>query len=145
MALLVRGAAALLFLTLAVPPFGAASPLAACSTCNRGGQEPIAYSQGLQGTSSYATSSPGGVWLHFPPGRRFRFAHGLGTDRLAVHAWLAVSERPLPESASEEEVGNYAEAAGNTVVVERTDAEVVQVRNDTCAEYYLRVVVVRLE
>lgn len=117
-----------------------------CSACDTSGQDPIDYSQGTTSGKVYETSPATGEWLHFPPGRRFRLHHGLGTDQLSVDASVAFSEHPLhrPEGGDDAgawDVGNTSPAAGNEVIVERQDADAVQVRNDTCATYYLRVVV----
>lgn len=119
----------------------ASAPTAGCSNCSTGGQEPIEYSQGDTTGTSYETSPPDGVWLDFPAGRRFRLAHGLGTDRLSVHGYLSFSERPF--SGTDAGSGNASEASGNALVIEAENDRYVQVRNDSCAEYYLRVVIQR--
>jgi len=41
---------------------------------------------------------------------------------------------------SENQPNNVSPSAGNQAVIERQNAEDVQIRNDTCAEFYLRVV-----
>ncbi len=116
------------------------SALGGCGSCERTGYDAIDFSEGSVVGDVYQTSPPDGLWLHFPAGRRFRFQHGLGVVP-EVSAYVAMNERPMPSGARPpESVGNVSEAAGNEVIIERQDANVVQVRNDTCAEYYLRVV-----
>jgi hypothetical protein len=115
-------------------------PHAACSTCDRSDDRAIAYSQGQVVGDSYETNPPEGTWLHFPAGRRYLLRHGLGVTPEVV-SYLAFSERPLPEAGADAgTVGNASVASGNQVIVEQQGPEIVQVRNDTCSEYWIRVV-----
>ncbi|MBK7585252.1 MAG: hypothetical protein IPI67_34320 [Myxococcales bacterium] len=113
-----------------------ASSTGACSApCETADTSPVRYKQGSvspDGTT-YASSPWEGPYLHFPGGRRYQLEHGLGVTPPAVFTYLAFDERPLPN-------GNTAESAGNQVVIERVDDQIIQVRNDTCAEFWLRVV-----
>ncbi|MCC6215673.1 MAG: hypothetical protein IT376_12485 [Polyangiaceae bacterium] len=118
-------------------------PVGGCATCTTGGQSPITYSQGATRGDTYTTSAWSGEWLHFPPGRRLLLPHGLATPAVGVRSWLAFEAFPIPAGDAGDTTGTAAEAAGNQVVLERVDAEVVQLRNDTCATYYLRVEVRR--
>jgi len=119
-----------------------------CGTCDTGGQKPIEFNGGNSSPSdgSYETSKPFGEYLHFPAGRRFDLMHGLGTAPSIVSAFLSFQRVPGGESdddnADDDNTGNFAAAAGNQVVFECIDEERVRVRNDTCAESYLRVVLV---
>jgi hypothetical protein len=113
------------------------------STCDTSGQAPVAYKDGLNPSpTTYESTDPQAAWLHFPPGRRYRLYHGLGTDQLMVDTDLGFEEHPLhPDGA----VGNSSPAAGNAVIIEAKTPEYVQLRNDTCAEYWLWVGIRSLE
>ncbi len=112
-------------------------------TCDTSGHDPVVYKDGLNpGPDSYESNDPNGTWLHFPPGRRYRFMHGLGTANLEVTPYLAFDAHPLHADGG---VGNTSPGAGNAVVIEAVNADYVQLRNDTCAEYWLWVVVRSLD
>ncbi|HEY6723858.1 MAG TPA: hypothetical protein VI197_07495 [Polyangiaceae bacterium] len=119
-----------------------------CGTCDTGGQQPIEYNGGtnnlVEGESPpesrvYETSPPFGEYLHFPAGRRFDLMHELGVAPHSVQGFLSF-ERVPGEGSGDDNTGNFAPAAGNQLVTECIDEERVRVRNDTCAETYLRVV-----
>lgn len=119
-----------------------------CGTCDTGGQKAIEFNGGNSSpeTGEYETSKPFGEYLHFPAGRRFDLMHGLGAAPSNVTAFLSFERTPGGESdsdnADDDNTGNFAPAAGNQFVIECIDEERVRVRNDTCAESYLRVVLV---
>ena len=114
---------------LALVSGGACSP-----PCNTAESDPVRHSGGsVSDGTTYATSPWEGPYLHFPPGRRFQLEHHLGVAPPVVLTYLAFDERPLPG-------GNTSESAGNQAVIELVDDEIIQVRNDTCAEFWLRVV-----
>ncbi|SRR5690606_4515324 len=122
-----------------------ASLLSACGTCDTRGQQPIEYRGGkphLDGeTPWYETSEAGGEYLHFPAGRRFDLMHGLGRPPEKFTSYVSFERVPgTGDDSGEENTGNFAEASGNIVVYECLDENRVRVRNDTCAEFYLRVV-----
>lgn len=82
--------------------------------------------------------------LHFPQGRTYDLVHGLGYTPTDVNIFLSFRER-LTESGDKDdktEPNNVAQSAGNQAVIELWNDEVIRVRNDTCAEFYLRAVVV---
>lgn len=121
-----------------------------CGTCDTGGQQPIEYNGGTNNLEEgepppdsrvYETSDPFGEYLHFPAGRRFDLMHELGAAPHSVQGFLSF-ERVPGEGSSDDNTGNFAAAAGNQLVTECIDEERVRVRNDTCAEAYLRVVLV---
>lgn len=115
------------------------APQGCGGTCNTGGQAAIDYTGGTTINGQvYETSTPTGTWLDFPAGRRYRLMHQLGTSDFVPHEFLAFSATPVP--TDDASVGNYSQAAGNEVIVEAQTDTYVQVRNDTCADYYLRVV-----
>jgi hypothetical protein len=64
--------------------------------------------------------------------------HDLVTTPYLVTSYIAFNR--VIEQDDDGNTGNYAESAGNQVVVECQDEERVRVRNDTCADMYLRVV-----
>jgi len=100
----------------------------------------IAYDGGSAEAGTYESSSWQGPWLHFPGGRRFVLAHHLGQTPASVSVYLSFKEYPGPGSNFDDEPGNSSQAAGNETVIEQVDAQHIQVRNDTCSDFYLRVV-----
>lgn len=102
--------------------------------CNTTDSDPVRYGAGsvsADGTT-FTTSPWEGPYLDFPPGRRFQLEHHLGVAPPIVVTYLALDEYPLSG-------GNTSESAGNQAVIERVDDEIIQIRNDTCAEFWLRV------
>lgn len=112
-----------------------------CGTCDTGGQQPIEFKGGkpFPAEGFYETSDAFGEYLHFPGGRRFDLIHELGVAPHSVQGFLSF-ERVPGEGSGDDNTGNFAAAAGNQLVTECMDEERVRVRNDTCAETYLRVV-----
>jgi hypothetical protein len=53
-----------------------------------------------------------------------------------------VSFQPSLDQPNGENAGNISSAAGNQVVVECADEERIRIRNDTCAEVYVRLTAV---
>ena len=94
----------------------------------------IRYSAGAQRV--YMTSAPEGPFLPFEGGTVLRLRHQLGTNKLLVQVKLSFSEHPLASGG-----GGSSFAAGNQAVVQREDADEVVVKNDSCANYYIRVIV----
>jgi hypothetical protein len=120
-----------------------AATLNGCETsCADKGQAPILYSDGIVEESEagrvYMTTPYDGTWLHFPSQRRFRLQHGLGTTSLMPSAYVSFYPNPVPPDGG----GGLSEAAGNEVIYEAVTEQYVQVRNDTCSEFFL---LVRLE
>lgn len=107
-----------------------------CETADS--DEYVRYNGGnaIGGGTQYESSSWDGEWLYFPPGRRFVLVHNLGFVPTTVHTYLSFSARQDDPDAGI----NRTEGSGNQVIIETVDQEIVQVRNDTCAEFYLRVV-----
>lgn len=130
---------------LRLSPFVAliASLLSGCTNCDTRGQQPIVYRGGTSrvdgDTLVYDTSGAFAEYLHFPAGRRFDLMHDLGITPTSFQAYLSF-ERIPGKGSGEDNTGNFAAAAGNQVVYECADEERVRVRNDTCADGYLRVV-----
>ncbi len=123
-------------------------------TCDTDGGTPLEYREGLTNAAGtyYETGASDQPFLYFPGGRRYRFRHGLRGVPSTFEARLAFSPCPFsdeidvpgeqpkckPVTADSEGPG-AAETAGNQVLFEKISDTVVEVRNDTCAEFYLRV------
>jgi hypothetical protein len=109
------------------------------TTCDKEDLEKeIRYSGGTVDASgtTYETNPWTGPYLHFPAGRRYVIEHRLGAVPPAPDLFVAFEEHPLKRKDG----NNVAPPAGNQVVIEWVDEEIIQVRNDTCSEFYLRVV-----
>jgi hypothetical protein len=101
--------------------------------CETSDSEAVTYDGGTQANGVYESSPIDGQYLHFPGGRRYELRHGLGTTPQLISIFVAFEEFPLKEN-------NISPAAGNQAVIEVVDSEIVQVRNDTCDDLYVRVV-----
>lgn len=112
--------------------------LAGCTdTCDAGEGVLVRFSGGTtsQDGDFYESSSIQGPYLHFPSGRIYEFEHRLRASPDTVLTWLSFDERAISVRDN-----NVAESAGNQAVIECVDGSVVRVRNDTCAETWVRVV-----
>lgn len=115
------------------------APQGGCATtCNTSGQNAIEYTGGDRVGAIYETTPVDGTWLDFPAGRRYKLMHHFGTTKYLYNVSLAFDPHPVPQY--EGGVGNSSPGAGNELIIEDYGADYFQVRNDTCAEYYLRVV-----
>ena len=122
--------------------------LLGCATsCEKENAEPLLYLGGRTSPNcmSYQTNGVdangvdtgvGQGYVNFPPGRRLRIPHGLGQEPILLKSYVAFVPEPLPQ----DENGNTAESAGNQVIIEGWNDEFVQVRNDTCEFFFLRLV-----
>jgi hypothetical protein len=123
--------------------------------CDRHSGDPLVYRGGNTSENGeyYETNALDEPFLHFPTGRSYELVHGLGSRPAAFHAYLAFAECPLSKSvrnpggtpsceAIDAESGGsgFAEGSGNEAIFQVRDDDVLVVRNDTCAEFYLRVV-----
>lgn len=119
---------------------------AACSPCQIRGQEAERYEGGrvLASGTIYETGAPDEPLLPFHGGQTYDLVHGLGVTPTSVQGYVSFAEQ-LTEDGDPLDLdrpNNIAETAGNQLVIERWDEEVVRVRNDTCGQFYLRVVLV---
>jgi len=110
------------------------------------GQEVERYEDGhvLPSGNVYETSVPTGPFLSFGGGKTYDLVHGLGVVPTSVQGYVSFVPE-LTEDGDPLDIdtpNNLAETAGNQLVIERWDDEIVRVRNDTCGEFYLRVVLV---
>ena len=96
---------------------------------------PYIYGDTSPDGTEYQTTDWNEKWVDFPAGHRVLIEHGLRAEPKGVFTWLAFDEEPLNR-----EQGNTSESAGNQTIIERvTDREIV-VHNDTCQDFYLRLV-----
>lgn len=103
--------------------------------CRASQVDAVDYSEGTVDPSGtvYETTPWQSNWLHFPAGRRYKLLHGLGRQPHSVNTYLSFAESPLTTG------NNASESAGNQAVIEAVTDEAVTVRNDSCAEFWLRV------
>ena len=111
--------------------------LSACD-CGRESGDPVYYAGGTTVGSRYESSELYGTWLHYPAGRRYRLAHSLPQPPDEILIYLGFKEHPLRPDAG----GNISPSAGNVALIEAVEDDTIQIRNDTCSEYYVRVVAV---
>jgi hypothetical protein len=115
--------------------FATASTVGCGTQCDRHPNEPPSvYKDGLtdRAAGTYFSAEVRGPWLDFPPGRTYRFIHGLGGVPQGFQAWLAFSSHPV-------DTGGFVLDAGNQVTFGPVTSEFVDARNDTCSEIWIRV------
>lgn len=121
---------------------GAALVLFGCeSTCPRETEDiPTPYDAGNTNAAGtlYETNAWDESFVDFPAGRRLALRHGLAGVPDVIRSYVAFKADPFPED--ETKPGFVAESAGNQVLIERVDDQVIRVRNDTCEHFYLRLV-----
>lgn len=101
---------------------------AACDTSDDA--NPIqTYTGGTTTGGVYESSPWHSAYLDFPGGHRYAFVHGLGRAPPLVQVYLAFV--PDPDWT--------APCSGNSCEISVTDT-VVQVKNDTCSEFWVKVV-----
>jgi hypothetical protein len=92
----------------------------------------------LINADTWESNPVNGQWLAFPRQRVWFFElHTLGDDRLPAFPIAYVSAQSDPEQQG----GNSTVAAGNLAEFSGTEKGKITVKNDTCADYFLRVVV----
>lgn len=84
----------------------------------------------------YQTSGPEGPFVPFEGATLLHLRHGLGVSPYNVAIYLSFSERPLQSGG-----GGFSQAAGNQATIQRVNADEVAIKNDSCANYYVRVVI----
>lgn len=122
-------------------------------TCDRTRHGFAYYSGGKTSADGtfYTTNALDEPFLHFPAGRTYRFKHGLGRIPDQWKSELAFAACPFSEEAGKpggspecapiknnEDTIGVADGAGNEVVIEKPTPDFIEVRNDTCAEFYVR-------
>jgi hypothetical protein len=114
--------------------------LSACTeSCPRESDDaPKRYTDGTTSADRtyYETNDWKARFVDFPAGRRIALVHGLRHVPIELRSYLAFDEYPFPSKGN----GFVAESAGNQVLIEDVNEEYVQVRNDTCEHFFLRLV-----
>lgn len=119
------------FLLIAVVSVGCTSFSPPCGTTEA---PPTTFLGGCNPDQrTYQTGDFDEPYLYFPGGSALRLKHYLGAVPVEYSTYLAFSEYPLRD-------GNTSESAGNQAVAEDIDSQFIQIRNDTCAEFWLRLV-----
>ncbi|KYF92011.1 hypothetical protein BE18_51150, partial [Sorangium cellulosum] len=95
---------------------------------------PVEFTEATPAGGIYETSEPDGELLYFPGGMRYALKHGLGARPRWHQVYLSF------ESDGTRRGGTLAHAAGNQAEVTCVDDQHLIVMNDSCSEYWLRVV-----
>jgi hypothetical protein len=85
------------------------------------------------GAQVYETSEPDGAHLNFSAGTQYRIFHQLGARPMLVQPWVSFS-------ATGVKGGNEAPPAGNMLEILDVNDQFIHVRNDSCGDYWLRIV-----
>jgi hypothetical protein len=85
------------------------------------------------GEEIYMTSAPNGDHLNFNAGAQYRIFHKLSGCPTRIEGWVSFSRTGVDD-------GNEARPAGNMFEVIDVDDTSFTVRNDTCGDYWLRVI-----
>lgn len=102
------------------------------------GNPPVVYKGGTTTSEGLYYSSPlHGGWLHFPGGKRYDLVHDLGFVPQDIDIWLSFSENGVGE---DEQNSTIAPSAGNSAVLQLVNDEFIRIKNDTCSEFWVRVV-----
>lgn len=110
-------------------------PLACSAECHRNEDLPaVTYRDGLTLGDQYMTTEVEDAYLDFPSGRRYRLMHQLGRVPGLIVPYVSFSAHPLDDRTG------FTVSPGNQTVVRAVTATYVEVENDTCTDFYLRVV-----
>ncbi|HVY30072.1 MAG TPA: hypothetical protein VHB79_26125 [Polyangiaceae bacterium] len=83
-------------------------------------------------------SAPDNALDPFPAKTKLRFRHELGVTPLFVKIYLSFD--PIGTGTKKDPGGSNAESAGNQALIDCKDAHVIEVRNDTCQDFFIEVV-----
>ncbi len=86
-----------------------------------------------KGGPVYRSSAADGEHLNFTAGAQFRVHHQLGGVPQSVQVWVSFSANGTKD-------GNEALPAGNMAEVLCVNEDFILIRNDSCGEYWLRIV-----
>ncbi|MBN2196636.1 MAG: hypothetical protein JW751_27740 [Polyangiaceae bacterium] len=103
--------------------------LAGCD-CDKERGDRIVWLDGTTSGNVYESSPIHGPWLDFPGGRRYRLVHDLGRTPTDLQAFLS----------SDEDGDELTPSVGNTTLFEGVTDAYVDIHNDSCPDFYLRVV-----
>jgi hypothetical protein len=101
---------------------------AACDTSDEN-NAPERYTGGRVTNDSYESSPWRSGLLPFPGGKQYQFEHHLGFTPSWVGTFIGFG--PAGEQV--------APCAGNTCLIRCVDDQIVWIRNDTCADFWVRV------
>lgn len=83
-------------------------------------------------------SAPDNALDPFPAKTKLRFIHELGVTPLFVKIYLSFDH--FGTGTKKDPAGSNAESAGNQALIDCKDAHVIEVRNDTCQDFFIQVV-----
>lgn len=111
----------------------------ACSgdICGRNSDDaPTEFSDGLTSNSAtlYMTSEADAPYLDFPSGMRYRLFHELMNTPSLIVPYVSFSATPLSDGSG------FTISPGNQTVVNAVTDDYIEVENDTCTDFFLRVV-----
>lgn len=114
---------------------------AGCQDCDTTVGDPVDFDEGSTSPDRlhYESTPVDGEWLHFPPGRSYALEHDLRAGSINVKSYVTFPDN----DGAGKNPSSFAESAGNQVIYEpakASDARHIVIRNDTCAEYFVRVV-----
>jgi hypothetical protein len=124
---------------LCLSPFAVVSELGVgstlgCSNCPPA-RPPERFKGGYVHTDGfYETSQVRAEMLPFPAGSAYEIEHQLGLTPVSVLPYISFVARPY------ESGDDVTLASGNLTLIEGWDERVIVVRNDTCSDFYIRVV-----
>jgi len=87
--------------------------------------------------TTWESSPPDGTWLPFPRQRFYRFELGALGGRTPVKVLPYVSSDPQPNRTGRDQTV----ASGNLTLIYNLGPNRVDVKNDSCSDYFLRLVV----
>ncbi len=113
---------------------GASLLAAGCIECRVDG-EAVNLADGVTSPDEtfYMTSEFGEDLIDFPGGKRLRLYHHLKGVPQQLETLVSFQRNPFGGNTS------MSESAGNEVVIECVNRKYIQVYNDTCSHFYLRV------
>ena len=104
----------------------------ACDTTDNGNPEQTFTGGAVTGGEDpyYVSSDWMSGLLPFPGGKRYRLVHHLGFMPVNVSIYVSFAERDTPVTP----------CAGNTCVIQEVSDDSIVIKNDTCSEFWVRVV-----
>jgi hypothetical protein len=113
---------------------------AACDTSDDG-NTPERREDGRTLNGIYESSSVHGPLLEFTGGKRYDLVHNLGFEPLVVQMYWSFHGRGIARDAQvEEDAGSLTPASGNSALIQLMNDRIIRVKNDSCVEFFLRVV-----
>jgi hypothetical protein len=113
---------------------------AACDTSD-GANPPTLHEGGTTVNGIYESSSAHAKLLHFPGGKRYDLVHNLGFEPLVVQMYWSFHRTGIARDAQvEEDAGSLTPASGNSALIQLMNDRIIRVKNDSCVEFFLRVV-----